>query len=122
MDPLGGSSSDLKRDAWLLGVAQDFGPHNFFVEYAQANKLKGSACDGNSCDETKARFWSVGYNYKLSQRTMIKTYYADIRNDRNANYDFYLTPVGTAPSGATGGGLANGADPRGFGIGIRHVF
>ena len=120
VDPFSGSSSDLKRDAWLLGVAQDFGPHNFFVQYAQANKLKGSVCDSISCDDTKARFWSAGYNYSLSKRTMIKTYYASIRNDQNANYDFYTAPIGGTPGSSTA--LAPGADPRGFGVGIRHVF
>lgn len=125
-DPVVGGSTDAKRDAWLVGAGYDMGPHNVFLQYAQANKLKGNVCDtAGVCDNTKARQWTVGYNYSLSKRTMIKTYYSNLKNDSNVNYDYYFNPVANGTSGAgglTGSDLANGADPRGFGVGIRHVF
>lgn len=110
--------TDVRRDAWHLGAAYDVGPHNVFLQYTQANKLKGGLCNDptDPCADTKGRLWTVGYNYSLSKRTMIKTYYANLRNDKNALYDYYINPVGVTDAGAAG------ADPRGFGVGIRHVF
>jgi predicted porin len=124
-DPITGSSTDARRDAWMLGAGYATGPHNVYLEYAQANKLKGGVCGtAGVCDNTKSKQWTVGYDYSLSKRTMIKTYYSAIRNDSRANYDYYINPVAssTTTAGLSSSGLAAGADPRGFGVGIRHVF
>jgi hypothetical protein len=48
---------------------------------------------------------------------MIRTYYARIVNQSQAKYDFDVNAV--SASFAT---RAAGADPTGFGIGIRHTF
>jgi predicted porin len=120
------SGFEAKRDAWQVGVNQGFGPHNVYLMYSRANKLKGGVCGLASataigaCDDTKARMFSLGYNYSLSKRTMIKAYYADIRNDSRANYDFYTASV--ANNGLAPGTLPFGSDPRGFGVGLRHLF
>jgi predicted porin len=108
------------------------GPHNLFLQYAAAGQLKGGVCGipvfpntPNGCSQTKSHIWSVGYNYSLSKRTMIKAVYSDITNQGRANYDFYTSGVagnGAANGNAFAGGLPNGADPQGFGVGLRHVF
>ena len=47
---------------------------------------------------------------------MLKVYYTEIRNDEGSVADFYLTPVSST------GLVGSGADPKGFGIGLRHSF
>jgi predicted porin len=109
------NKGDVERDAWQLGISQDFGPHTIYGEYSQANEA-----DGNSerIDNSGIKQYTLGYNYNFSKRTMLKAYYTEIRNDDSAFADFYLTPV----SGGTGQVLGSGADPKGFGVGIRHSF
>lgn len=103
---------DLRRDAWGIQFEHLMGPNQIVAQFSQGLKHKGDVCTGNTCSDTKARMWSVAWNYNFSKRTMLKTYYADIRNDRSVAYDFYTAPI--AP--------AAGADPRGLGVGLRHVF
>lgn len=61
--------------------------------------------------ETKA--YSAAYRYTFSKRTMWYTQYAKIDNNSAGTKNFPYYPVpGTAP----------GSDPRGFAIGMRHLF
>jgi predicted porin len=62
--------------------------------------------------QTGASQWIVGYGYVLSKRTELYALYSRIRNDAAASYDFSTNAIGTAA----------GADPTGFGAGIRHTF
>ncbi len=68
-------------------------------------------------DDSGLKQYTLGYNYNLSKRTMLKVYYTEIRNDDGSAADFYLTPVGSSTQR-----LSFGADPKGFGLGVRHVF
>jgi len=108
-------SGDIQRDAWQLGLSQDFGAHTIYGEYSQANKADVSG--DNDLGDTKIKQYTIGYNYNLSKRTMLKAYYTEIRQGENSAADFYLTPVGSTTQS-----LAAGADPKGFGVGLRHVF
>lgn len=110
---VGASDEDLRRDAWGIQLEHLLGANQFVVQYTQGRDHKGSLCDGDACDQTAVKMWSVAWNYNLSKRTMLKTYYAQIRNERDVAYDFYTAPLG---------GLATGSDPRGFGVGFRHLF
>lgn len=118
------AGAEVRRDAWALNVGQAIGAHNVHAGYSQSNKLKGGVCGGtpNLCDDTKTRMWTVGYEYSLSKRTMIKAVYANIKNQANASADFYTAAVSNNATVAQSSGLADGADPRGFGIGLRHSF
>jgi predicted porin len=107
--------NEIERDAWQLGISQDFGPHTIYGEYSQANEADA---DNDQLDDTKIKQYTIGYNYNFSKRTMLKAYYTEIRQGDNAAADFYLTPV----SGGTNQVLAPGADPKGFGVGLRHSF
>ncbi len=105
---------EIERDAWQLGASYDFGAHTIYGEYSQANEAEA---DNDTLDDTGLKQYTLGYNYNFSKRTMLKVYYTEIRNDEGSVADFYLTPV----SGATGA-VGSGADPKGFGVGIRHSF
>lgn len=113
----GNTMGDLRRDAWGLQLEHLMGANQFVVQYTQGRDHKGNVCSdaagNNICNETGAKNWSVAWNYNLSKRTMLKTYYAQVRNERDVAYDFYVNGVG---------GIGAGADPKGFGVGFRHVF
>lgn len=88
------AAADAKRDAWGVQLEHLMGANQFVVQYSQTRDLKGSVCNPPAdCGESAAKMWSVAWNYNLSKRTMIKTYYASIRNERDAAYDFYTAPT-----------------------------
>ncbi len=109
------TSGEVERNAWQLGISQDFGAHTIYGEYSQANEAEAGS---DKLDNSGNKQYTLGYNYNLSKRTMLKVYYTEIRNDDGSAADFYLTPVGSSTTQL----LAPGADPKGFGIGVRHVF
>ncbi len=66
----------------------------------------GRAGDYSRVDDSAATQYTVGYNYNLSKRTKVYTFYTRVNNNRNASY-----AVGTA-----------GNDFSSFAVGVRHNF
>jgi predicted porin len=125
-------SSSIKRTVWAIPVTYDFGNHHIQGTWARANNWSGNlggVSVGNIAvipaavapasftvgSETGARMWSFGYQYNLSQRTNVSLSYATIRNRALARYDFFANSSGLAAG-------SYGADPRTFGIGLRHTW
>jgi predicted porin len=75
------------------------GGGEFHLAFGAAGKL-GVA-------NTGAKQVTLGYNYNLSKRTKVYTFYTAVKNDTNAAY---------------GGASALGKDPAAFAVGIRHNF
>ena len=120
----GAGAGSIKRDVWGLLLSQNFGTqHQLLFQYTQAQHLKcsGTANTTASCatngDDTGAKLYTLAHHFFLSKRTMIRTYYARIVNEAQGKYDFDVNAV--SASFAT---RAAGADPTGFGVGIRHTF
>ena len=126
-------TGNMARTAWAIPVSYTTGPHAFGITYARAGAINASAsvavtntavklADNN----TGAHFWTLGYQYALSKRTNLWANYSKITNGSGAAYDF----DSNAGIGMTATPLANGlvrvgnegADPRTFGVGLRHVF
>ena len=114
-----GDLTELKKTDWRLQANYTTGNHFFGFDYVRANELKGNvistaaaprAFDGSS---TGARSWQLSYNYMLSKRTSVTAYYLDVRNDTNASY-----------GGIVFAGIATaaGADPKYYGVTLRHAF
>ncbi|MBL8380533.1 MAG: porin [Burkholderiales bacterium] len=109
--------SSLEKKAWRLQGNYSTGAHFFGLEYTRAGELKGgiSGTANNTFNGggTKAHGWILSYNYMMSKRTSMTAYYTSITNDTNANY-----------SGIVFGGIATaaGADPKYYGIYLRHAF
>lgn len=109
--------TELKKTAYRLQANYTTGNHFFGFEYTRANELKGniSGTAGNSFNGggTKATGYILTYNYAMSKRTSLTAYYTGITNDTNANY-----------SGVVFGGIATaaGADPKYYGLYVRHAF
>jgi len=106
------AGSTAKRNAWFVPASFTMGQIAIVGQYGRA----GAVTDVN---DSKAKMYSIGAEYSLSKRTMIKANYAQISNDANANYDFGVNSVGANTAAA---GPAAGADPKGFQVGIRHTF
>jgi predicted porin len=115
------TSTNLRRNAWFAAVNHQIGNHTLRAAYIKADDSTGNATTAvggagaptpvNS-GQTGASQWIVGYGYRLSKRTELYALYSRLRNDQAAAYDFSTNAIGTA----------TGADPTGFGAGIKHTF
>jgi len=114
-----GDLTQLKKTGWRVQGNWTTGNHFFGVEYARSNKLDGSlvsttatprAWDGSG---TESRVWMLSYNYAFSKRTSLTAYYVQVNNDTNS-----------LNSGITFSGIstAAGADPKYYGVNLRHTF
>lgn len=107
-----------KRTAWKVGANQAFGASNVYLQYGKAGDLSGGVLADSS---SGAKQVTLGYTYNLSKRTMLKAVYSKITNESAGRYDYYHGAVGIANVN-TGGTAGVGADPVGFGVGLRHSF
>jgi len=110
--------TELKKTAYRLQANYATGNHFFAFDYTRANDLKGSVAHTDAARRfdgggTGARSFQLAYNYMLSKRTSVTAYYVDVKNDTNAAY-----------SGIVFAGIATaaGADPKYYGLTVRHAF
>ena len=120
-----GDLTELKKTGWRLQGNYSFGNHFFGVEYARSNDLKGSITStpgaltaatglrGFDGGGTRSNAWMLSYNYAFSKRTSLTAYYVQINNDTNSQN-----------GGITFGAIstASGADPKYYGVNLRHTF
>ncbi|WP_370680898.1 porin [Comamonas sp. GB3 AK4-5] len=101
-----------RNDENLLGSRNNFrlsgmyalGASEFHVNVGRANAW-------SKLDDSAATQWTLGYNYNLSKRTKVYTYYTKINNKANASYGYAVGATNPA-----------GQDFRSFAVGIRHNF
>jgi predicted porin len=93
------SGSSTKRNNIRLAGMYALGASEFHANVGVAGKVNGG-------DGTDAKQYTLGYNYNLSKRTKVYTFYTKVDNKANAAY---LTGV-----------LGN--DFQSFALGIRHNF
>jgi predicted porin len=72
----------------------------------------GFAGDRDGANDTGAKQFTLGYNYNLSKRTKVYTFYTKVDNDANATYN----PGGFVSAPTAGQNLQS------FALGIRHNF
>lgn len=111
-----GGAQRLDRDAWMIGGLYKSGPMSLGLNYVKAKDYDVNAAAtaaGVLENDTGARFWTLRGGYSLSKRTELFAHYANLRNDANNNYAFGHSALA---------GAANGTDPKGFGVGIKHTF
>lgn len=106
----------VKRNAWQIGAGQKLGANEIYAEYGRAGNLKESTGD---VADTKLTQWTIGYNYNMSKRTLVKAYWTQLDNKAKSGANFYNNAV--ANSG-TAGYVANNGDLRAVGVGLRHSF
>jgi len=105
-------ATNVDRDDAMIGVSAPVGNGTLLASYGRRDNDLAANSDSN--------LWAVGYTYPLSKRTNFYTSYARIKNDAGARQGFGTSGFGSTSTAA--GGVANGADPSTFNIGIRHTF
>ncbi|MEG3000991.1 MAG: porin [Comamonas sp.] len=106
-----GVSDSAKRHAVRLAAMYTLGASEFHANVGRANKWKP---DG---DGTGATQWTLGYNYNLSKRTKVYTYYTRVNNGNNADYGYgFNSNLKALQAGA------EGKDFSSFAVGVRHNF
>ena len=100
------AGNSAKRHAVRLAAMYTMGASEFHVNVGRANKWK-------PVDGTAATQWTLGYNYNLSKRTKVYTYYTRLNNGDNINY---------ATGAVTGLAGNNGDNFSSFAVGVRHNF
>lgn len=102
----GTAGDDVKT--WGLGAAYKMGAITLKAQYYDADDV------GNDND-TGANMWALGVDYDLSKRTKVQFAYATTENDGAATtYSAFGGGHGDAP--------AQGNNPNGFSVGVKHVF
>jgi len=108
--------TNLRHSSWRLQGNWTTGNHFVALEYARTPEIKGSITgpvNNFNGGGTGVRSWMLSYNYAFSKRTSVTAYYVSINNDTNAS-----------TSGITFGGIATaaGADPKYYGLNLKHTF
>lgn len=110
------ATGDLTRSGYYTSLVQKLGPGSVKIGFALASSGAGNATETigsfRSGADTGATQITVGYDYPLSKRTSIYTYYSRINNRKNAIYDFAINGLG----------VKAGADPQTFALAMRHYF
>ena len=114
----GAGTGKISKDTWGLIGEWTSGQHEAYAMFVKSDAVdctgtttgNGVACA--SAADTDARMFTLGYNYNLSKRTMIRAAISRIDNGRAARYDFSNGTVGATA----------GADVTGYSIGLRHRF
>jgi predicted porin len=113
----------LERGYFTVTGAYKIGAGALIGRYGVAGDVSGSAPVGTSLTRTGtslvrgpdsgAKQFTLGYEYNLSKRTQLYTYYTQTDNDKNANYTFGSNAFSTP---------APGSKVSGYILGIVHVF
>jgi predicted porin len=116
-DSFVGAVSEYKRTAYYLLVEQRFGDSSVWGSYSRAQDGSCARVGGASCvtQGLGANYWALGYIYRFSKRT--EGFITAYNLDNKASGQYSTQPVvGSAAS------IAPGAETRGFGVGLLHLF
>ena len=105
-----------QRLSYAIPVAYSFGPHMISGTWGQAMSTKNN---GTTLSNSGAKMLSLSYEYALSKRTQLNVSVAELRNEKNGQYNFW--------NGSLSGGLQMapidaGARTRMIYAGMKHVF
>jgi len=100
-----------KKKSYMLNGVWTVAKHQFIYQYQEAQD--GGASGASTQPEAKSH--TVGYQYNFSKRTFFLAQYVKVDNNDAAG-----TSYGNFGSNALT--IANGQDPQGFAVGLRHVF
>ena len=106
IDPPGGGNT---AKHWWVGGTMPWGRGTFRLQYGQMTFNNPGAATG------KAQILGVGYVYSLSKQTSLYATYGKVWNNNASRVTLFGAAANVAPG-------AVGADPDGFGIGMRKLF
>jgi predicted porin len=93
--------------SYAAGLQWGFGKHVLLAAYQNSKDGGPTTAAQPKCD-----LWGVGYRYDVTKRTFLVAEYASVDNEAGSLCNFGTSPLP----------IAAGQDPRGFGIGVRHIF
>ena len=102
-----------KRKSWLANVVWTLGNNQFIYQYQNSEGGNRATVDATTlavAEKADCDVNSVAYQYNFSRRTFLLAQYVRVENNA------------TAACGSGQYGVSAGADPRGFSLGLRHVF
>ena len=97
------------RNNFRLSAMYVMNASEFHVNVGRANKW-------SNVSDSAATQWTLGYNYNLSKRTKIYTYYTKVNNGKNASYGYATKDENNNVI------RANGLNTSSFAVGVRHNF
>jgi predicted porin len=111
---LGGQYQEIKKTGrtkaknWMANIVWTFGNNQLIAQYMNSKDggSNGAAAQPD-CDSA-----SVGYQYNFTRRTFFIAQYVKVDNNEASACNF----------GANRLTIANGQDPQGIAVGLRHVF
>lgn len=109
-----GVGDTSRRTVWSIPVSYSWGAHSINAHYDRAGNDKVLTPNGDS----KARMFAVSYAYDLSKRTSAALTYARINNGPQGQYNFFTLGA----LGLSTVAVPAGADPRMWGLTLRHQF
>lgn len=121
------ASGEIVHNYYTISTGIKLGGGVLSLKYGITPDNSGSAANGSvsaaGSDNARlfkgpnsgAKLYTIGYEYNLSKRTQLYTYYTRISNEANANYRFGTNGVNIAQAGP-------GASPSGFVLGVSHDF
>jgi predicted porin len=114
------AGAETRLSGWITSAVYQTGPHILRAYYQRAKSPSGDgeAVGGAGAPGTDggAHEWVAGYGYQLSKRTEVYGVYVRITNGATASYDFGTNAIGGIVA------TTPGADPRGFALGVKHIF
>ena len=107
-----------RQKTWILSAKHVMGAHEIAGSWVRARStvdatygVGTTAVKGE--DDQGATGLALRYGYNFSKRTQAYAVYSQINNQSNGRYDYTTGAVGVS---------GNGADPRSWGVGLRHSF
>ena len=97
------------RNNFRLSAMYVMNASEFHVNVGRANKW-------SNVSDSAATQWTLGYNYNLSKRTKVYTYYTKVNNGKNASYGYATKDENNNVI------RANGLNTSSFAVGVRHNF
>lgn len=104
-------TSLTKKKSYMANVVYTAGKHQFIYQYQDSKDGAAST----AAEQPEASSNTVGYQYNFTRRTFFLAQYVKVDNNNAAG-----TSYGNFGSNALT--IANGQDPQGFAVGLRHVF
>ncbi|HET9652811.1 MAG TPA: porin, partial [Usitatibacter sp.] len=95
---------------WMANVVYTLGNHQFIYQYMQS---KGSGSTAAGAVDPDCRSHGPGYQYNFTKRTFVLAQYVRVDNKNDQS---------SCNFGADRLAISPGQDPRGWAVGIRHVF
>lgn len=105
----------LSRTAFAVPIYYTHGLHTVAFTYGRDLSTKQG---GQTLSDTGAQMLAASYEYALSKRTQLAVSFAEMKNEANGRYGFWLTGLNGNPLPAA----YAGASSKMIYLGIKHVF